>query len=45
MKNSRACNNDLRRMMQIMGIVENRQLFSEVHEAHKEYTKQELNEI
>lgn len=45
MKNSRACNNDLRRMMQIMGIVENRQLFSEINEAHKEYTKQELNEI
>ena len=42
MKNSRACNGDLRRMLQIMGVVENRQLFSEVFEAHKEYTKQEL---
>ena len=45
MKNSRACNGDLRRMLQIMGVVENRQLFSEVFEAHKEYTNDEKKRI
>ena len=45
MKNSKACNNDLRRMMQIMGIVENRQLFSEINEAHKEYTNDERKKM